>query len=214
MPLNYTPLAPGHFRLFELAPDGLFSLSARSMLVGRLLAVDLKNSPPFQAIEYRWEIPHGGLSSILCNGQPIPAQPKVVAALMAIRHPTQPQLVWIDSVCINQEDIGEKSAQVSMIPGIMSMANKVVLYVDSWSENTGAALQLAGQLIEANRAVFGHARWPLPSPPATQSKLIERYRRALPPSSSTAWKAMNNLVGDGAFNRYRLLFPHDNHDFT
>lgn len=52
-------------------------------------------------------------------------QPELVAALKALRHPQQDRFLWIDAVCINQENVGEKNHQVEMMSTIYGNAKSV-----------------------------------------------------------------------------------------
>lgn len=50
-------------------------------------------------------------------------------ALRAIRRTTEPIVIWVDSVCINQEDATEKSHQVGLMHDIFGSATEVIAYV-------------------------------------------------------------------------------------
>lgn len=52
-------------------------------------------------------------------------QPDLVAALKALRHPQEDRYLWIDAICINQEDIGERNHQVEMMSIIYGQAKSV-----------------------------------------------------------------------------------------
>ena len=52
-------------------------------------------------------------------------QPELVAALKALRHPHRDRYLWIDAICINQQDVGEKNHQVEMMSTIYGQASRV-----------------------------------------------------------------------------------------
>jgi hypothetical protein len=52
-------------------------------------------------------------------------QPDLVAALRALRHPQEDRYLWIDAICINQADIGERNHQVEMMSTIYGQAKSV-----------------------------------------------------------------------------------------
>ncbi len=52
-------------------------------------------------------------------------QPDLVAALKALRHSQEDRYLWIDAICINQADVGEKNHQVEMMSTIYGQAKSV-----------------------------------------------------------------------------------------
>ena len=60
--------------------------------------------------------------------------------------------VWVDQVCINQQDLAEKSAQVSVMHSIYSRADKVISYLGEEGPDTKFYLQW---LCELRRVVLG-----------------------------------------------------------
>jgi hypothetical protein len=52
-------------------------------------------------------------------------QPDLLAALKALRHPQEDRYLWIDAVCIDQADIGERNHQVEMMSTIYGQAKSV-----------------------------------------------------------------------------------------
>jgi hypothetical protein len=49
----------------------------------------------------------------------------LVAALKALRHPQEDRYLWIDAICINQAEVGERNHQVEIISVIYSQAKSV-----------------------------------------------------------------------------------------
>jgi Heterokaryon incompatibility protein (HET) len=45
------------------------------------------------------------------------------------RHITSPELLWIDALCINQNDLEERSTQVAMMKDIYARAAEVVIWL-------------------------------------------------------------------------------------
>jgi Heterokaryon incompatibility protein (HET) len=52
-------------------------------------------------------------------------QPDLLAALKALRHPQEDRYLWIDAICVNQADIGERNHQVEMMSIIYGQAKSV-----------------------------------------------------------------------------------------
>ncbi|KAJ9318617.1 hypothetical protein DTO271D3_1279 [Paecilomyces variotii] len=62
-------------------------------------------------------------------------------ALRAIRDHQVDRLIWIDSLCINQTCLDEKSHQVGLIREIFSKASKVIAYLGGESPESSTALR-------------------------------------------------------------------------
>ncbi|KAK0727530.1 heterokaryon incompatibility protein-domain-containing protein [Lasiosphaeria miniovina] len=62
---------------------------------------------------------------ILCNGERVRITANLRAALSRFRKPDQPRTLWADSICINQEDVGERFRQVSLMAQIYTKAETV-----------------------------------------------------------------------------------------
>lgn len=56
------------------------------------------------------------------NGHGLPVSANCAQVLRRMRHPDRDRLLWIDAVCINQDDLRERSWQVSMMADIYSSA--------------------------------------------------------------------------------------------
>ncbi|KAF5262877.1 hypothetical protein BFJ63_vAg479 [Fusarium oxysporum f. sp. narcissi] len=99
-------------------------------LVGHLGFENLDLNPQYEAISYCWGT--GGRSSeIICDGKPLPLTESIEGALRRMRHATTQRRLWADQVCINQDDIAERSQQVSLMNAIYKGA-KHVLFNRIW----------------------------------------------------------------------------------
>jgi len=64
------------------------------------------------------------------------------AALQRIRDVQQPVEIWVDSICINQKDLAERSSQVGLMRDIYEGSEEVVI----WLGERGAYDDLGQQL--------------------------------------------------------------------
>ncbi|KAF8859326.1 heterokaryon incompatibility, partial [Acephala macrosclerotiorum] len=82
----------------------------------------------YEALSYVW-----GESDppcwILCNGQRKSVTPNLGAALRRLRYKEKWRLVWIDAICVNQEDLDERSQQVMLMRNIYSPARRVIVWL-------------------------------------------------------------------------------------
>ena len=136
-PFHYSPLNVGEIRLFNLkAYKGSRAIiSGELITVGPLELDSGPNSslPPYEALSYVWGI-ESASCQIQINGCQFPIKPNLEAALRALaKPPTAPseRLLWIDAICINQNDNAEKNLQVQMMRSIYSRAESVLIWINS-----------------------------------------------------------------------------------
>ncbi|KAI0008504.1 heterokaryon incompatibility protein-domain-containing protein [Xylariaceae sp. FL0662B] len=87
---------------------------------------------------------------IWMSGKPFLGMPTVADDLRALRRgKLESCMLWIDSICINQEDIQEKFSQVQLMPSIFSRASKAAVCLgeadaeDAWALKILASVNLA-----------------------------------------------------------------------
>lgn len=68
-------------------------------------------------------------------------QPNLFAALHALRHHQNDRFLWIDAICINQEDLDEKNHQVEMMHEIFGNAECVCIWLGEASKSSRTALR-------------------------------------------------------------------------
>ncbi|KAK3114666.1 hypothetical protein LTR53_006795 [Teratosphaeriaceae sp. CCFEE 6253] len=96
----------------------------------------------YEALSYCWgESEYIRLVTI--NEVPYPITLNLYQALQHLRHETKAQSLWVDAMCINQHETGERSLQVSNMVRIYSKAARVVV----WLGDAGPAADLAIPLL-------------------------------------------------------------------
>lgn len=117
-----------------------------------LIEVDLSTDPAYEALSYTWAIdsdisgPQTETSKrpIICNDATLDVFKNLhnaLAQLQELGWTSKP--VWIDAICINQEDDVEKSVQVNMMGAIFRGASRVVVWLGQSSLATSLALKKA-----------------------------------------------------------------------
>jgi hypothetical protein len=67
--------------------------------------------------------------------------PNLNCALMNLRLDSQPRVLWIDAICINQTDLVERSTQVNLMLQIYQKAKKTVVYLGEKSADSDVAAE-------------------------------------------------------------------------
>jgi hypothetical protein len=136
---TYTHLKPWQTRVLRLHPSDSLSDGREARLSADLLVVTVSDAEDFliessgatieyTALSYSWGRPVLG-KTLICNGMRLPISGSNAAALVALRDPTEPKYLWIDAICINQEDALEKSAQVARMIKIYQKAQSVAVWL-------------------------------------------------------------------------------------
>jgi hypothetical protein len=81
---------------------------------------------PYEALSYCWG-PSQDKIDILLNKENFPVTQNLHSALCRLRQKYKPRLLWIDALCINQDDPDERSCLVQKMASIFSDAQKVVV---------------------------------------------------------------------------------------
>ena len=84
----------------------------------RLLTVSLKDNPDFMALSYLWGDPLDTVD-IRLNGHVFPVTRNLESTLRHIQTLNhsfgRPRQLWADAVCINQQDVPERSSQLQNV---------------------------------------------------------------------------------------------------
>lgn len=94
---------------------------------------------PYTAVSYMW----GDATStqdILVNGTPFPVRDNLYHLLMELTSTHHEGYLWIDALCINQNDITERNHQVALMGQIYSNAVHVIVWLGLANEVLGPAM--------------------------------------------------------------------------
>lgn len=157
MSYKYSPLKlatgpNGEFRLLTILP-GLEGENIKCMLKN----ASISSPPRYEALSYTWGDPKGVESkfpvkgnpnqsfTIAVNGQHAEVRYNLNAALFQLRHQTEPRVVWIDAICIDQRNDSEKSEQVQLMARIYSQASKAIIWLGEDDEYVDIAFDTSEQ---------------------------------------------------------------------
>ena len=97
----------------------------------------------YEAISYTWADENGDASkkcAVLIDDEPFQVTASCEAVLKRARHRSTLRLLWIDAVCINQDDVDERGHQVRLMPEIYSHAKRVLVFPGEASEEDSLGL--------------------------------------------------------------------------
>lgn len=90
-------------------------------LRGTLRVIPLDSAIPFDALSYVWGQLSTPSETLCCSGVGIAITANLHAALTELRR-QRSRTIWIDAVCINQNDEKEKTAQIPLMGDVYSQA--------------------------------------------------------------------------------------------
>jgi hypothetical protein len=97
----------------------------------------------YEAVSYAWGDPANKID-VLCDGKIIMVTQNLKDALLRFKLKDRSRVVWVDAVCINQNDDVEKGSQVKLMERIYRNATRVCV----WPGCTTAQMQPAFELID------------------------------------------------------------------
>jgi hypothetical protein len=92
-----------------------------------LISCTLQDAPPYHAISYAWTHGPQDLRTLKLNGMKLLVRGNVHDILVRCSSFYEPQLIWIDSICIDQGKLSEKTLQVRKMRDIYSKAAHVLV---------------------------------------------------------------------------------------
>jgi len=155
-----------------------------------LVESTLQLAPPYLALSYTW----GPFSSSLAaytendirfvwiDGQPHAIFPNLFDALVQLRETYSDRYFWVDSLCINQNDLGERQAQVQVMDQIYRTAEEVIIWLGPSNDQSEEVVELVHKISRLDSSIiqrFGYQLHPtslsahnLPHP---HSNIWKRY---------------------------------------
>ena len=144
-PLNYRRREVRLLELHSIVPgeeeDQLINVSMHT--------APLNECPAYYALSYCWG-PRECARNIMIDGHPHPVTNNLYEALTALRGRQVPHL-WVDALCINQDDPDEKGAQVQRMATIFQEAQKVVAWLGPARDDTGTMFASLRELANSQR---------------------------------------------------------------
>jgi hypothetical protein len=145
------PLLPDSIRLLRLLPNEDKTAPIQCELFHYSLQELGRRTHPYEALSYVWggsDKPqsisireHNSKSGHdSTNGHDLPATENLHAALTRLRYPFYERIIWIDAVCINQNDEREKEQQIQFMAKIYALANRVIVWLGEAAEDSDQAL--------------------------------------------------------------------------
>lgn len=129
---TYEALTLGEFRLLSIRPGHApceYNYSLRHE--------NISNPPPYKALSYAWGDPTAN-HEIKVNGGTFAINSNLKTALKYLDFEDE-EAIWIDAICINQNDDQEKSKQIAAMSQIYRGASEVIAWIGEPSPESRTA---------------------------------------------------------------------------
>lgn len=189
-------------RLLKILPG-----SAPGVVECELEVVKFADAPPYEALSYVWGSPEP-TDQIKCNGQWKTVTPNLGSALRHLRLADTTRLLWIDAICVNQDDSEERSAQVQLMRDIYSRTWRVVVWFGEDEGDQGekalaivkrAAEYCCQELELSLEEVFTWERYG--GGRLKAEYVIDRHDLGFPEWTDSSWHAVQWLFANNWFER-------------
>ncbi|KAB8228791.1 HET domain-containing protein [Aspergillus alliaceus] len=139
---KYSPLpaGPSIIRVLRLLPNEDSTIPIKCQLISYSLPTTGKGHHLYEALSYVW----GSESKPQCifiDGCALPVTDNLYTALLHLRDYQLPRILWVDAVCINQQDDQEKASQIQLMPIIYGQASHVIVWLGAAADNSDRALE-------------------------------------------------------------------------
>ncbi|KAK6609501.1 het domain protein [Botrytis cinerea] len=134
------PLDSDSIRLLGLMPDKDLTSPIHCRLHDYSLRESDRGIHLYEALSYVW----GSLENlkvVYVNNRSLSVTANLYAALLHLRDRNFERIIWVDSICINQEDNTEKSHQIQLMAKIFGLANRVIVYLGEAADDSDQALE-------------------------------------------------------------------------
>jgi hypothetical protein len=112
---------------------------------------------PYDALSYTWGTTEK-LAKLIVNGGIIYVTFNLYTALQHLRFEDEDRILWIDAICIDQDNIQERRHQVQQMGRIYKAAERVVIWLGQGTKETDLVMDFMKQLHDRNVSVEGDWR--------------------------------------------------------
>lgn len=156
---QYSTLSVGSIRLLRLQPHDDQRAPVQCQLFEYRLSGSVSGTHLYEALSYVWgsavrsELIHTDDGSLYVTRN-------LYSALLELRDRVLPRILWVDAVCINQDDLEERSRQVQYMAETYARASRVIVWleheaVSDCTRDSKSATAAHGALKELSDAANG-----------------------------------------------------------
>jgi hypothetical protein len=139
-------------RLLRLLPNEDGNARIECQLFDYFLSNSDTGAHLYEALSYVWGSPHKDHSIVLDNC-PYGVTANLHAALSRLRNRYIERVIWIDAICINQEDLKERGYQIQCMAKIFGKAKCVIAWLGETAAGSDRAIENIGLAADNNLTI-------------------------------------------------------------
>lgn len=173
----------------------------------------LDQCPPYLALSYTWgpAVKNAPFSpnkrhTITLDGKPFIVQPNLYDALSQLCLTRPGHYLWVDGICINQQNLTERSTQVTIMDHIYNGAFETIIWLGTATENTSRAIEIMQEIAkgaEAKIIEWGKKQAYGDAFIADDPEMLKR--NGLPGLTADDWMALGDIYTRAWFGRTWMI---------
>ncbi|EGY23525.1 uncharacterized protein VDAG_04963 [Verticillium dahliae VdLs.17] len=169
-----------------------------------------QHDPGFEALSYTW----GSADDLECvkviprdhcpsqsSFRALHIRRNLASALRHLRYENRPRMLWVDAICINQQDIDEVNIQVKGAASVYKEAVRVMIWLGLSSHDSALAIHALSNL--GAQVIVRADSWICSAPDATEADWHDR--NVLLPYDKATWLAIDSLLKRAWFSRIWIV---------
>ena len=145
------PTSTASIRMLVLLP----SMQPSRQVKANLIHVDLDHldQAPFafyEALSYTWGDPSLPRTPCKLNGHNHTVTVNLELALKKLRGRTRKRYLWVDALCINQDDVIERASQVQIMRRVYESAEQVLVWLGGDADDSADAIKMMERFTDAD----------------------------------------------------------------
>jgi hypothetical protein len=149
---QYNTLARREIRLVVLYP-----LTSNDEVHCDIKQISIDEYPAYEALSYTWGSASGNVPIRVGSGI-LQVTKNLVAAMYALSPPVSQRTIWIDAICINQNDTTERNHQVLFMKDIYARASRVIVWIGSAADDSDTVMDYIGT-VNAEPDMLEYKNW-------------------------------------------------------
>ncbi len=166
-------------------------------MLGKFTVVSLDSLPvEYKAVSYSWGYPQSTEEVWFGKHKFLKVNPAAASMLRSVIALRDPSYLWVDALCIDQNNLPEKGLQVRLMRDVFRSAKQVVVWLGDPSADSSLAMEFIVTLMHAIQTLYRTGQ-PVTVESVTQSESCEH--------PSFRWEALNNLLERPLFERVWVI---------
>ncbi|KAF4627855.1 hypothetical protein G7Y89_g10299 [Cudoniella acicularis] len=110
-----------------------------------LTTISLSDPPPYEALSYVWGKDQASIPALV-EDLKMPITQNLDIAFRHLRHPDTSRVLWVDAICINQNDMSERENQVKVMGEIYRFSTTTLIWLGAAANDSDLAMRsIAGE---------------------------------------------------------------------